>query len=334
MTQPFFSIVIPLYNNEAHIARALYSVLAQTTGDFDIIIINDGSTDKGPDVVTTISDPRIQLYSQGNNGVSAARNEGIRNARHDFIAFLDADDEWKPDFLQTICRLIRHHPEAGIYATAYGIVTPEGRMRSPRLLHIPPSPWEGLIPNYFRAALGDPPVWTSACVVPKKVFSEVGAFSVGVRRGQDLDMWGRIALRYPVAYSRQVGATWHRETVHSATKIHVMENFLPFTEIAADAVSHEQIPEYLVPDVNTYAAKLQLLAIKQNILAGNLRNARRLLDRYKTSRFFWKKVFWRFWSLMPFSLTSACYHMAKFILSVYRNHLSRAGLFSHNQYHI
>lgn len=334
MNHPSFSIVIPLYNKEAHIARALCSVLAQTVGDFEIIIIDDGSTDRGPHVVNTIPDPRIQMYSQENKGVSAARNEGIRNAHYDFIAFLDADDEWKPDFLQTICRLILHHPQAGIYATYYDILSSGGRSRSPRLTLIPPAPWEGLIPNYFRAALGDPPVWTSACVVPKRVFSNVGAFSVGVRLGQDLDMWGRIALKYPVAYSRHVGAIWHRETIHSSTKTHIMEDFLPFTEVAADALLHEEVSAYLASDVKTYVAKLKLLAIKQNILAGNLHTAKKMLDQYKTSRFLLKKVFWRFWSLMPYRLTSACYHTAKFFVSMYRNHLSRAILFSHSQFHI
>jgi len=118
-TPVFFSIVIPLYNKEATIARAIQSVLNQTVQDFEIVIVNDGSTDKGPDIVSAIKDSRIRLIHQENQGVSAARNKGIAEAKYDLIAFLDADDEWHPQFIEEILNLKSKYPMCDVYATNY-----------------------------------------------------------------------------------------------------------------------------------------------------------------------------------------------------------------------
>jgi len=115
---PAVSVVIPLYNKGPHIARALNSVLAQTFQDFEVIVVDDGSTDDGAEVVRGVDDPRIRLIQQENRGVSAARNRGIEAARAELIAFLDADDEWLAEHLETIIRLRRNALEVGIYATS------------------------------------------------------------------------------------------------------------------------------------------------------------------------------------------------------------------------
>ena len=116
-----FSIVIPLYNKEKHVARAINSILNQTYQDFEIIIVDDGSTDFSYEEVKKINDPRIKIIRQKNLGVSSARNTGIKEAKNNYIGFLDADDKWKPDFLETIKKLIKDFPGAGAYATSYEI---------------------------------------------------------------------------------------------------------------------------------------------------------------------------------------------------------------------
>src|ERR1035441_8596585 len=98
------SVVIPLYNKAPYVGRALSSVFRQTIQDFECIVVDDGSTDGGGDLVEKMSDPRLRLVRQANGGVSRARNQGINLARHPLIAFLDADDEWLPGFLEANLR--------------------------------------------------------------------------------------------------------------------------------------------------------------------------------------------------------------------------------------
>lgn len=206
------SVVIPLYNKERHVARAVRSVLKQTYPDFELIVVNDGSTDGSVEVVKTINDPRIRLLRRDHIsswGGHAARNLGIAESRADLIAFLDADDEWWPGHLDIIKRLAERHPECGAYASGYRIVRRDGRIVTPRHHGIPEPPWEGVIPNYFRSRMGSYMVCTSAIAIRKDVFARVGGFPDGERRAGDDDMWIRIALVYDIAFSHHMGLTYH-----------------------------------------------------------------------------------------------------------------------------
>jgi glycosyltransferase involved in cell wall biosynthesis len=212
---PVVSVVIPLYNKELHIARAVQSVLNQTHGDLELIVVDDGSTDGGAQAVEAVRDQRVRLIRQANGGVSAARNCGIAEARADLVAFLDADDEWLPEHLATAIKLAERFPECGAFAAAFEVVDARLHRRTPRFMGIPEPPWEGIIPSYFRSS----PVWTSAVVVPRRVFDAVGLFPVGVARGEDLDMWVRIALRFPIAYTTQVGAIYRRDAAKRLSEL-------------------------------------------------------------------------------------------------------------------
>lgn len=147
------SVVIPLFNKRNCIGHTIRSALNQTVPCGEIIVVDDGSTDGGHRVVESIRDARIRLFRQENQGPSAARNKGIEAAQGDLIAFLDVDDEWKPWFLDSILRLWAKYPEAGAYAAAYEIQEPDGHVYRRSYREIPPPPWEGIIPNYFRSAL-------------------------------------------------------------------------------------------------------------------------------------------------------------------------------------
>jgi glycosyltransferase involved in cell wall biosynthesis len=246
------SVVVPLYNKARHIRRALDSVLAQSMQDFEVIVVDDGSTDGGGDVVREMNDARIRLIAQENRGVSAARNRGIRESSFEWVAFLDADDEWSPSFLETVTGLRARHPEAGMFATAYRHCQGETSAR-PAFIDCVQSPQGGLLDDYFRAALGPPPAWTSAVMVPKWVFSEVGYFPVGIRRGEDLNMWERIALRFRVAWSPVDGAVYHLSADNRACERRLesdvaapsaVEEFLRSGEEALSP--REVLEEYLV----------------------------------------------------------------------------------------
>lgn len=247
------SVVIPLYNKAPHIGRAIRSVLSQTEPDFEVIVVDDGSTDDGAAVVSALlpSDSRLKLVRQENQGVSAARNRGIAEASSDFIAFLDADDEWRPDHLETLLRLRARFPEAGAYATAYSYVNTRGRAVPGKFKAIPAPPWEGVMPDYFKsAALGDPPVTSSSVGVSKCVFTEIGPFRTGEKIGEDLDMWGRIALHKPIAFSWKGTSVYHLEATERAVERTPILADLPFVKTAEAHFNKTPMPRYVKLHVN------------------------------------------------------------------------------------
>jgi glycosyltransferase involved in cell wall biosynthesis len=204
------SIVMPLYNKETDVRRAVESVLNQSVSNFELIVVNDGSTDRGPDVVRSISDARIRVFDQENAGVSAARNRGINESKSDLIAFLDADDEWNPEFLETILHLREKYPSCGVFATNYIFREVNGKHHLPIIRGLPPHPWEGVIEDYFGVAVrSDPPLWTSAIAVTKKAILAAGLFPVGVTNGEDLLTWARLAVEFDIAYSTMSGSVFY-----------------------------------------------------------------------------------------------------------------------------
>jgi len=218
-----FSIVIPLYNKEKYIKRAITSVLDQTIQDFEIIVVNDGSTDNSTNIVKSITDNRIKLINQENQGVSVARNTGIENTKNEYIAFLDADDKWEPYFLEEIRKLIEINKSAGLFATNFKRVLNDKteKLRSSKEL----AEQFGEI-NYFEiAAYFESPVWTSASVINKNVVKKVGGFPAGISHGEDLLFWCKIALEYQVMYSSKVCSNYHIATDNSAMKNLGEKNF-------------------------------------------------------------------------------------------------------------
>ena len=205
------SIIIPLYNKEASIATALRGVLAQTYQDFEVVVVDDGSTDGGAAVVETFDDPRIRLIRQANAGVSAARNRGIAEARGEHVAFLDADDEWMPQFLEEIAALIAEYPECKARATNY-IFNSNG-VKSPTILRkMPFAEGRGVLTNYFEvASCSHPPMWTSAVCIDRDLLQEISGFPLGIKSGEDLLTWARIAVRTQWAYSLKPMAQYNVE---------------------------------------------------------------------------------------------------------------------------
>ncbi len=201
------STVIPLYNMAPYIGRAISSVLNQTCPPDEIIVVDDGSSDDGGKLVQNMKDSRIRYIMQDNQGVSAARNRGTAEARGELIAFLDADDYWKPRFLEEIRNLRRQFPQAGAYATPLDHQNYDGVV-SPKISALPPGEKTGFLNffKFFKHCL----IWPSATVVPKKILEEIGGFPVGEFYMEDVDTWLRIALRYPIAWSGEPLATLYQ----------------------------------------------------------------------------------------------------------------------------
>lgn len=204
------SVIIPLYNKKNQISHTLNSVLSQSFTDYEIVIIDDGSTDNGPEEVLKFQDERIRLIHQENAGVSAARNHGIKEARYDLIAFLDADDEWMPDYLQTQYELSLKYPNCNVFACNYEFKDLTGKVTNTIINKIRFSSTVGILDNYFEiASCSHPPLWTSAVTVRKSAIESIGGFPTGVKSGEDLLTWARLAVNYRIAYSKEVRACYN-----------------------------------------------------------------------------------------------------------------------------
>lgn len=197
------SVVIPLYNKEATICRTIQSVLCQKVDDIEIVIVDDGSTDKSADKVSEIKDSRIRCVRQDNMGVSSARNRGINEAKGEWIAFLDADDEWNRDYLSTISHMMDKYPECKVLASSYLEKGATGKSKEIVLNNVSNHDNDFLMTNYFQvAATSDPPIHTSSIVVKNEAIKSIGGFPEGVHQGEDLLTWARLAAIYKIAYCR------------------------------------------------------------------------------------------------------------------------------------
>jgi glycosyltransferase involved in cell wall biosynthesis len=198
-----FSVVVPLWNKRHTVAATLASALAQSWRDFELIIVDDGSTDGGMEEAARFDDPRIRRLRQVNQGPGPARNAAIRAARHDWYAFLDADDLWLPDHLEELDRIRRRFPEAGLIGTKILRSDRNGRYR------LPARPQDRIerVDFFECAARGAWPATTSSLAVPRRTWASLGGFS-DAPRGQDVEYWTRIALDFPVAVSRRATAVY------------------------------------------------------------------------------------------------------------------------------
>jgi glycosyltransferase involved in cell wall biosynthesis len=198
------SIVMPLYNKADTVGRAINSVLAQTVSDWELIVIDDGSTDLSNAVVQQFDDPRIRLVEQSNAGVSAARNQGVAVALANVVALIDADDYWSPAHLANLGELITRFPDASLFATAYFMVGSAGQLRKVQVTQAGTDDDIHLMGDYFSCALQDaPPAHSSSVAVNRDVLARIGGFPVGVNSGEDLITWARLACVGKVAYSRR-----------------------------------------------------------------------------------------------------------------------------------
>lgn len=298
---PQISVVIPLFNKGRYIARAINSVLTQTYKNFEIIIVNDGSTDDGELIVRSFKDSRIELINQKNKGVSEARNKGVNDAKSEFIAFLDADDEWSSTHLETLLRLIKNFPNAGAYSTPLYVINGSNQARCPKYsTTIPNVPWEGELANYFTAAaLGMSPVTASSVAIRKKILLELNGFPISEWWGEDSYVWGRIALNYPIAFSWDGEAYYHTDADNRACdRTHsVRENI--FVVYAEEELKNGRVPKEKIDGLKEYLALKKIETAKRNIMALEPVLARNILMNCNTKLLRKEKCFTYIVSFVP-----------------------------------
>jgi len=195
-----FSIVIALYNKASYIGCAIDSVLAQSFRDFEVIVVDDGSTDDGPQMVASITDQRLRLVRQANAGVSVARNQGIAMARGEWVAFFDADDWLHPAYLAGLLQAQQAHPDADIVATSFVPITHKDGPWPPRWPAVPQVAEVERITDLPRRWMRGPAICASATAVRTTRLKQMQpCFAPGESHGEDLDLWFRLAEHTPVA---------------------------------------------------------------------------------------------------------------------------------------
>lgn len=202
---PRFSIIIPVFNKEKFVAKTIKSVLSQTFTDFEIIIINDGSTDKSESEILAITNERILYFSKKNEGVAVARNFGISKAVSNYICFLDADDFWFPNFLETMNQYIQKLPNEKVFACAIEIETKKKTFPA-QYSFAQKNDFE--IVNFFESSHKGAVLWTSSVCIHKEVFEKSGVFDEQLKVSEDTDLWIRIGLHYQVVFIWQILARY------------------------------------------------------------------------------------------------------------------------------
>lgn len=189
---PLVSVVIPTFNREILIQKALGSVLAQTYPHIEIIVVDDGSTDNTRGIILQRYGETVRYLYQENQGISKSRNTGIKNAQGDFIAFLDSDDYWVPEKTERQIALFQEHPEYGLVASCCASIRLDGRFREKN--RPGKSGWvlEGLFhANYIR---------TSSAIIKRECIEKVGIFDEELKECEEYDYWLRIAAKYPIGF--------------------------------------------------------------------------------------------------------------------------------------
>ena len=263
------SVIIPLYNKAREVERTLRSLLAQRTLPDEIIIVDDGSTDRSMEVVRGFKSPLIKLFSQTNQGVSAARNRAIAEAQGEWIALLDADDRWHEDYLGEQLRMIERYPECGAYATAFKV--DDGKREV-----VANTPQKEGVVDFFAESMHRYVMIPSATVIKRDLVLRLGGFPVGMRMGEDQYLWTKVAREAKIAFSPKPLVIYSRAAENRSAAI-----FRP----EVSNFSLEDLYEESASDIsNEYVARVALGKALVESSRGGTAQARRALEFFSYNR--------------------------------------------------
>ena len=279
------SVVVPLYNKACYIERVLASIAAQTLSDFEVIVVDDGSTDGGDRIAEGYADPRFRVVRQPNSGPGAARNRGAAEARSPYLAFLDADDAWRPRYLETGVHILNEHPLA-VSVSCTWIEYPQGSSAGPVWSH------RGISEGLHRVSPGTPaPVFDAmvaymhpcATLIRAGEFRRWGGFEEGgCRFAEDGMLWLKLLLNCPVFFHLQPLMDFHREASglsgnYAAAR--PVESYLAAPDALGDAC-----PGELLPLLRDFYARRACKTACMLSYWGEWRRARQLLRRFVAIR--------------------------------------------------
>lgn len=285
--QRYFSIIIPMFNKNDYIEKSISTVLMQDYPYWELIIIDDGSTDGSADKVLEIakSDTRVKMISQENKGVSAARNAGIKNARFDEICFLDADDAWRPDHLSVLNELANRFPDCVMMFTQC-LTVKNGTERG--------DPWFknksediGLLNSYCQAMTRSPNLINSSNVcIRKNLAGSALHFNELDTIGEDLDVWLRISCISKVAFCSRGCALYNRDTVQNARSQNAVHHPKGYLETINQLLSDDTVSAEDKAALCYVRDRKMVAYIFSLISCGDRAKARRVLSSWKAKSSF------------------------------------------------
>jgi glycosyltransferase involved in cell wall biosynthesis len=223
----FFTVIIPLYNKEKYIENAIKSVLNQTFTDFNLVIVNDCSTDKSVEIASKyISDTVEIIHHKKNAGLAAARNSGIKNTNSNYITYLDADDLWKPTFLESIFQLIQNFPEARIFGTNYEEIWGTVIKNPHNGSEILTVDFTGYI-NFFKINVKQGIYTHGSVCFHKEVYEKVGFYNEKINFSEDLDFNIRANYNFKLAYDNSVQMNYFMQTENQLTQSSLLNKTIP-----------------------------------------------------------------------------------------------------------
>ena len=298
--------MIPLYNKARHIEKTIRSVLDQTFVNYEVIVINDGSTDNSTEKVKQFKDPRIKLINISNHGVAFARNTGLCFSRGQYIAFLDADDIWLPQYLEKEYKQIQKYPNNGFYCSRY-IIQRDNRE-------------ELSTENYSNGIIGTfwnvlkekyDIVWTSATIVERKYIDETSLFPLKDEVGEDLGLWAEIAITHPyIVYCDEPLVAYIRNSQNNArqrTKILYPSTF--FNLIDHEIKNNKHNDSEL--DSMLYKRDKKMMVYVLSLIVNRKKSAaRNCLKNWNNKYFKAYKIILDFMLLLPNAVNKKIYYLA------------------------
>ena len=283
-----FSVIMPAYNAALYIKNSINSVLNQTFGDFEILIVDDGSTDDTKEIVNSVKDDRIHYIYQRNGGVSSARNTGISNAKGEYICFLDADDLWKPNHLEVIEKLIEKYPAADVFLTGHEILLRDGRFVTRAC---PEVSCDAQIDNMFEYIVKHGYFFHTNSMACKKItFDDVGLFEIGVKNGEDDDMWYRLFSYYSTAVSSTVTTVYVRENSRATVNRVFVDDWV-FLRRVDGIMSSSRVSEEKKVYLRRLLEQRKLSFVRHCILSGDKKTVRKQIKLIDKSLVKKKKYF-------------------------------------------
>jgi glycosyltransferase involved in cell wall biosynthesis len=266
---PYFSVVTTVYNKAHFVKSTIESILEQSFSDFELLIVDDGSSDNSLEILNSIADDRITVYSTKNQGVSKARNYGISKAKGKYIALCDGDDIWLDNHLSELDSLTKAFPNCGIYSTAYEKHYFETYIKAPTFSHVD-HPFFGIVEDYFKTSLADSILWTSVVAIPKTVTDKGYIFDDDLGWGEDNDLWIRLACNFKVAFSS-------KPTAHK--KIYAEENHLSLTKNIPNLLkmlAKHKVAEQENPSLKAYLDVNRFMIAMEAKLRGDYSNYKKV----------------------------------------------------------